>query len=129
MTLALTTVLRLLLWALLTGDGSAVNLAIGLAVALLLPRARRPLPLKAFGLALAQALAAIPQAYAEAFHLLLARRHRQRIVRVESHSQGSAPVIALEIARISLTPFTLVLGLESDGRHYRVHERLPEERR
>jgi hypothetical protein len=76
MTLVLTMGLRLALWGLLTGDPGVLNLSIGLAVALLLPRSRRPLPLGAFWAALGQALAAIPQAYGEAFQLLLARRHR-----------------------------------------------------
>jgi multicomponent Na+:H+ antiporter subunit E len=129
MTVLLTTGLRLALWILLTGDPGPLNLSIGLALALLLPRSRRPLPLGAFLVALGQALAAIPQAYAEAFRLLLARRHHQRLVRADSRSGGSGPVIALEIIRISLTPFTLVLGLEPDGRHYRVHERVPEDSR
>jgi multicomponent Na+:H+ antiporter subunit E len=128
MTLVLTTGLRLALWGLLTGDPGVLNLSIGLAVALLLPRSRRPLPLGAFWTALGQALAAIPQAYGEAFQLLLARRHRQRIVHEPSRAQGSSAVITLEIVRISLTPFTVVLGLEPGSHQYRVHERVPGER-
>jgi len=128
MTLVLTMGLRLALWGLLTGDPGVLNLSIGLAVALLLPRSRRPLPLGAFWAALGQALAAIPQAYGEAFQLLLARRHRQRIVQEPSRAQGSAAVITLEIVRISLTPFTVVLGLEPGCHQYRVHERVPGER-
>ncbi|MCP9848895.1 Na+/H+ antiporter subunit E [Cyanobium sp. Morenito 9A2] len=123
--LLLTTALRLTLWCLLTSDLSPLNLGLGLAVALLLPHRRRTLPLGAFLAALGQALVAIPQAYGEAFRLMLARQPLNGLVREPSQAEGSDLVIALEIFRLSVTPFTLVLGLESDGRHYRVHRRRP----
>lgn len=123
--LVLTMALRLTLWCLLTSDLSPLNLGIGLAVALLLPHRRRPLPLGAFLAALGRALVAIPLAYGEAFSLMVARQPINHLVRAPSRAEGSDLLIALEIFRISVTPFTLVLGLESDGRHYRVHERRP----
>jgi multicomponent Na+:H+ antiporter subunit E len=128
MTLVLITALRLALWLLLTADAAPINLAIGLAVSLLLPRGQRPAPpLRELLPALGAALAAIPQAYGEAFALILARDCRSRIVTVAGSGSRSDLVRVLEVFRITLTPLTLVLGF-GPGDSYRVHELVPEAR-
>lgn len=125
MSLLLTTALRLALWLLLTADLTPMNLAIGLVVALLLPRGTGPAPpLRELLPVLGAAFAAIPQAYGEAFALMLARGARGRIVTVAGSGSSFDLVRVLEVFRITLTPLTLVLGFEPGGR-YRVHELEP----
>ncbi len=130
LSLLLSTGLRLALWCLLSMDLRPANLLIGLAVALLLPRrGGPPLPLPQLLGAVGRALAAIPEAYGQAFALILAPRCRAQQVSVERQEGPGDLLLVLEIFRITLTPLTLVLGLEADGRRLRVHELVPERRR
>jgi multicomponent Na+:H+ antiporter subunit F len=77
--LLFSTLFRLLLWQLLTADLSVLNVMIGLALALLIPRARsRPVPMAELWQGLGRALLAVPQAYGEAFALIGARRLVER---------------------------------------------------
>jgi multicomponent Na+:H+ antiporter subunit E len=120
----ITVALRLLIWALLTGDLGRVNVLIGVLVALLLPMARRSrsLPLGQLLAALCDSLRAIPQAFAEAFALLRAGRRLEEGLESQRFSDsGSALLIFLEVFRVTLTPFTIALGLEAGGRAFRVH--------
>lgn len=122
--------MRLLVWCLLTADLEAANLAIGLAVALALPqpRANRSLPLSQLLRALLLSLRSIPQAYAEALHLLLRRPAHERMERTapewsrDSRPGAGAPgtLVFLDVFRITLTPLTIALGMDADG-FYRVH--------
>jgi multicomponent Na+:H+ antiporter subunit E len=124
----LTTAFRWALWFLLTNDGSSLNLAIGLVVALLLPRARRAnRSLPALLRAMAQALVAIPKAYVEAVALLGAASKREDWIEQPSHSRHDPLLIFLEVLAITMTPFTIVLGLSQDGGplRYRVHRLMP----
>lgn len=123
--------MRLLVWCLLTADIEATNLAIGLTVALALPQPRpnRTLPPSQLLRALSASLKAIPQAYGEAFQLVLRRPARERIERTpvewtrQGRSQGHPPaaLVFIDVFRITLTPFTIALGMEADGTSYRVH--------
>jgi multicomponent Na+:H+ antiporter subunit E len=114
--------MRLLVWCLLSADLEAANLAIGLAVALALPQ---PQLLRAVLLS----LRAIPQAYGEAFALVLRRPARERLEHtpVEWPSQGRstthppAALVFLDVFRITLTPLTIALGMDAGGTSYRVH--------
>jgi multicomponent Na+:H+ antiporter subunit E len=126
--LLLTTAFRLAVWCLLTADLSRLNLLIGLAVALLLPRARsRPLPLRELLRALGRSLLAVPQAYLEALQLITGREPVEREIS-EAASHGTVPLLVfLDVFRITLTPFTIVLGLEDGGRRYRIHALTPGE--
>lgn len=118
--------LRLAIWLLLTADLDPVNVGIGLALALLLPRARsRPLPPGELLVALGRTLIAIPRAWFEALALLLARDPVEREVLQPAGDRAVPLLVFLEVFRITLTPFTIALGLEPDGRHYRIHELLP----
>jgi len=130
LTLLLLTGVRLVLWCLLSMDLRPANLLIGLAVALALPRpGGPPVPLPQLLAAVGRALAAIPEAYAQAFVMILAPSCQERLVSVERREGRGDLLLVLEIFRVTLTPLTLVLGLEADGRRLRVHELVPERRR
>jgi multicomponent Na+:H+ antiporter subunit E len=123
--------MRLLVWCLLTADLEAANLAIGVAVALALPQPRpnRSLPPSQLLRALSASLRAIPQAYGEAFQLVLRRHGRERLEHTpvewsrQGRNQGQPPaaLVFLDVFRITLTPLTIALGLEAGGSSYRVH--------
>jgi multicomponent Na+:H+ antiporter subunit E len=124
--------LRLLIWLLLSADLEAANVAIGLAVALALPlpRQRRALPLAELGRSLLASLRAIPLAYREAFVLLLRRPSREveLLQAAEFSPRGPvAPLVFLDVFRITITPLTIALGMDAGGSRYRVH-RLESER-
>jgi multicomponent Na+:H+ antiporter subunit E len=126
----LSTAFRLLLWCLLTGDPDGFNLLVGLVVALLLPRARsRPLPLRDLLVAIGRCVVAIPRAYGEAL-VLMVERHPVERETAEAATDSAVPLLVfLDVFRITLTPFTIALGLEADGRRYRIHELAPSRRR
>ena len=124
--LLLTTALRLAIWLMLSGDMGRANVMIGLAVALLLPRARsQPLSLRELVAALGRCLLAIPQAYAEALALMLGGEPVEREVLQPATDRPAPLLVFLEVFRITLTPFTIALGLAADGSHYRVHTLVP----
>jgi multicomponent Na+:H+ antiporter subunit E len=129
----LSVVFRLALWGLLTADISAINLLIGLALALLLPHAQGPRqPLRPLLRALGRAMVAVPLAFAEALALIQAGGSEEETWLHEPASGGGQRlVIFLEVLAITLTPFTLVLGLSQlDGRDvYTVHRLGPKARR
>lgn len=122
--------MRLLVWCLLSADLEAANLAIGLAVALALPQPRRnrSLALPLLLRALLDSVRAIPQAYAEAFQLVLRRPAHEQLEsappewrRDGLHGERiPAALVFLDVFRITLTPLTIALGMDSRG-HYRVH--------
>lgn len=119
---------RLLLWFLLTADGSAVNLLIGLALAVAMPRARSARwPLRRLLKVLGQSLLAVPKAYLEAAALVLTPSERERFTVVPSSGTSAPLAVFLEVFAITLTPFTIVLGVQSDANalRYRVHQLLP----
>lgn len=128
-----TAAFRVLLWFLLTSDGSWLNLSIGLALALLLPQShpagQRLGPLMQ---ALGRSLVAIPLAFAEAFALISSRGGDEESW-IERPSSGSPEplVIFLEVFAITMTPFTIVLGLSGHGSSsgYRIHQLRPKRRR
>jgi multicomponent Na+:H+ antiporter subunit E len=102
-----------------------------LAVALALPQPRpnRTLPPSQLLRALSASVKAIPQAYGEAFQLVLRRPARERIEHTpvewirQGRSQGHPPaaLVFIDVFRITLTPLTIALGMEAGGRSYRVH--------
>ena len=124
--LLFTIAFRLAVWCLLTADLSRLNLWIGLVVALLLPRARsRPLPLRELLRALGRSLLAVPKAYLEALRLMVGREPVEAEIN-EATTDGAIPLLVfLDVFRITLTPFTIVLGLEDGGRRYRIHALKP----
>jgi len=122
------TLFRLLLWFLLTSDGTPLNLLIGLALAVCLPRSRSGRwPLRRLWHVILQSLLAIPTAYAEALALVVAPDERERFIVLPGSGMTYPLVVFLEVFAITLTPFTIVLGVQSDAKalRYRVHQLLP----
>ncbi|MFM7634355.1 MAG: Na+/H+ antiporter subunit E [Cyanobacteriota bacterium] len=128
MTWLFTSGFRLLLWFLLTADASAANLLIGLALAMLLPRGRSARgPLRPLLAVLLRSLLAVPRAYAEALALMLAPMEREQLVTLQTRGLSSPLATFLDVFAITLTPFTIVLGLQDQGGtpSYRVHQVRP----
>jgi multicomponent Na+:H+ antiporter subunit E len=129
MVFLLSCLFRLLLWTLLTSDLSVVNLAIGVGLALLLPHARGPRePLAPTLRALMRSLIAVPLAYGEAFALIgSGDREEESWIERPAGDPRHRLLIFLEVLAITLTPFTIVLGLSNGerGPHYTIHQLRP----
>ena len=124
--LLLSSAFRLALWCLLTADLSWLNLLIGVLIALLLPRVRsRPLPIRGLLIAIGRCLLAIPRAYLEALALIFAREAVEREGTAPATNRAVPLLVFLDVFRITLTPFTIVLGLEASGHRYRIHALVP----
>ena len=132
MVFLLSCLFRLLLWTLLTADLSAVNLAIGIGLSLLLPHARGPRqPLAPTLRALGRSLIAVPLAYGEALALISSGdREEESWIERPAGDPRHRLLIFLEVLAITLTPFTIVLGLSTGegGPSYRIHQLRPQRR-
>jgi multicomponent Na+:H+ antiporter subunit E len=113
--------LRLTIWFLLTADFSLANIVIGVCVTLLLPRvATAPGAFKDWLRALWETIVAIPQAFIEAFEIIL-RPHNHEEITMERVKPNRTPgLIFLDIFIITFTPKTIVLRYHEDG-WYEVH--------
>jgi multicomponent Na+:H+ antiporter subunit E len=126
-TAVLNVALRLGLWMLLTQDPRSLNVLIGLAVALLLPiENTRALPVRDLVGAMGPVLQAIPQAFQQAVQLLGRRRLREGYGTVPGKARRNDLLMFLEVFTITLTPFSICLGMDPDGRRYHVHTLTPE---
>jgi multicomponent Na+:H+ antiporter subunit E len=121
--------LRLGIWFLLTGSLTPGNILIGMMVAVLIPR--RPLPgyvlrdgLRVFK----EILLAIPQAYMEAWQMILNPHTETWIERQEFSPQRTRGLIFLDIFLITFTPKTLVLKYHEEG-WYEIHHIGPKEKK
>ncbi|MCY7382333.1 MAG: Na+/H+ antiporter subunit E [Microcoleus sp. CAN_BIN18] len=114
-------ILRLTIWFLLTADFSLANIAIGVAIAFLLPRSYTPPePLKEWFDVYGKILLAIPIAYLEAFELIF-RPHRHEDIVLEKVPNHRSPLlIFLDVFLITFTPKTIVVKYREDG-FYEVH--------
>ncbi len=114
-------ILRLTIWFLLTADFSLANIAIGVAIAFLLPRSYAPPePLKEWFDVYGKILWAIPIAYLEAFELIF-RPHRHEDIILEKVPNHRSPLlIFLDVFLITFTPKTIVVKYREDG-FYEVH--------
>lgn len=114
-------ILRLTIWFLLTANLSVTNIIIGIIIAFLLPRSyTTPERLKDWLQVLRKILWAIPQAYIEAFEILI-RPHTQEEVIMERFQLGRSPrLIFLDVFLITFTPKTIVLKYHEAG-WYEVH--------
>jgi multicomponent Na+:H+ antiporter subunit E len=118
-------ILRLTLWFLLTANFSPANIAIGLAVALLLPRPDRATEsLKDWLQMLGKILWAIPQAYVEAFEMIFRPHPREDVVLERVEARRSSRLVFLDIFLITFTPKTIVLDHHPEG-WYEVHRVRP----
>jgi multicomponent Na+:H+ antiporter subunit E len=119
--------LRLGIWMLLTQDGRTLNVLIGAAVALLLPlHSDRAVPLRELAGAVGAVLAAIPEAFHQALLLLGRRRPREGCDLVPGNGRRNDVLMFLEVFAITLTPFSICLGMDPAGLHYHVHTLTPE---
>ncbi|OKH37846.1 cation:proton antiporter [[Phormidium ambiguum] IAM M-71] len=114
-------ILRLTIWFLLTANFSWENILIGVIVAFLLPGLNKtPVVLKDWLNVFRKIILAIPQAYIEAFQIML-RPHTQEEVSMERVKPNRTPgLIFLDIFLITFTPKSIVLKYHKDG-WYEVH--------
>jgi multicomponent Na+:H+ antiporter subunit E len=122
----LTVAFRLGIWLLLTSDRRTVNVLIGLAVALLLPMQRhRRLPLRPLASATLAMVAAIPVAFSQALRLIVTQQPREGLERLPGQGRSSSLLMFLEVFTITITPFSICLGMDRGTRHYLVHTLTP----
>jgi multicomponent Na+:H+ antiporter subunit E len=114
-------ILRLTIWFLLTADFSVANIIIGISIALLLPGGKTAKQsLKDWLRVLGEIVVAIPQAYIEAFQIIL-RPHKYEDITMEQVKPGRTPgLVFLDIFLITFTPKTIVLKYHEAG-WYEVH--------
>lgn len=118
-------ILRLVIWFLLTANWSMANIIIGICVALLLPHSRTaPSALKDWLQALWEIVVAIPQAYLEAFELILHPHTQETITMERAKPRRSPGLIFLDIFLITFTPKTIVVKYHEEG-WYEVHRVRP----
>ncbi|MGF1523138.1 MAG: Na+/H+ antiporter subunit E [Leptolyngbyaceae cyanobacterium] len=114
--------LRLSIWFLLTADISLANIIIGLCVALLLPgRYTGPAALRDWLRVFWEIIRAIPQAYIEAFEIIVRPHNREGITMERVKPRRTPGLIFLDIFLITFTPKTIVLKYHEDG-WYEVHQ-------
>ncbi|MFQ3618188.1 MAG: Na+/H+ antiporter subunit E [Cyanobacteriota bacterium] len=109
--------LRLTIWFLLTANLSFANIVIGVTVALLLPQgdSRQNDRLSEWLRVMAKVFASIPQAYAEAFEMILRPHKREEIVLQQVPPRRSPHLLFLDIFLITFTPKTIVLKYHEAG--------------
>ncbi len=114
-------ILRLTIWFLLTADFSVANIIIGISIAFLLPGGKTAKEsLKDWLRVLGEIMVAIPQAYIEAFQIIL-RPHKYEDITMERVKPGRTPgLVFLDIFLITFTPKTIVLKYHEAG-WYEVH--------
>lgn len=113
--------LRLGIWFLLTADLSLGNIIIGVTVALLIPRRYLPPRVWRDGLKVfSKIIIAIPQAYIEAWQMILWPHTESKMERQRVKPQRTPGLIFLDIFLITFTPKTLVLKYHRRG-WYEIH--------
>jgi multicomponent Na+:H+ antiporter subunit E len=115
-------ILRLAIWFLLTADYSLPNIIIGIAIAFLLPRNNKSKEkLKDWLKMLWKIIKAIPQAYLEAFQIMLRPHTQEEIVKQRVKPRRTPGLIFLEIFLITFTPKSVVTKYDEQG-WYEVHQ-------
>lgn len=121
MTGYLNIILRLAIWFLLTADLSWANILIGVGVTLLLPRGVTNVGLlKDWLRTLGEVLVAIPQAYKEAFEIMICPHQEETVVLERVKPRRTPSLIFLDIFLITFTPKTIVQRYHNQG-WYEVH--------
>lgn len=114
-------ILRLTIWLLLTSDLSLENIAIGIAISLLLPYSRESIgTLSDWLQALGKILMAIPIAYIEAIEMIFHPHQAEEIEIARVPLNRSSGLIFLDIFLITFTPKTVVRKYRQDG-GYEIH--------
>jgi len=120
--------LRLSLWLLLTADLSWANIAIGIAISLLLPKFgprsyAAPDVLKDWMHIFWEIIVAIPKAYYEAFEMMLYPHSQEEITLEPTRLRRTPNLVFLDTFLITFTPKTIVVKHRPDGLQeiHRVH--------
>jgi multicomponent Na+:H+ antiporter subunit E len=114
-------ILRLTIWFLLTANLSVANIIIGIVIALLLPRSYTDSETLGYWLRVLRKIAVtIPQAYMEAFEMLVRPHNQEEIVMERIRGPRSPRLIFLDVFLITFTPKTIVLKYHEEG-YYEVH--------
>ncbi len=112
---------RLLVWFLLTANLSLINIALGVAIALLLPNGFRVTGnAKEWLIAIAKVGLAIPIAYIEAIQMMLRPHNKQEVVIQKIKPHRSPELVFVDILQITFTPKTIVTNYDPE-RGYTVH--------
>ncbi len=115
-------ILRLTIWFLLTANWSIENIIIGIIIALLLPRSyTAPQKIKDLVQVLWKILLAVPQAYMEAFEMLIRPHKYEEIVMERVKSKRTPRLVFMDVFLITFTPKTIVLKYHEEG-WYEVHQ-------
>lgn len=115
-------ILRLLIWFLLTANFTVTNTIIGVCIAVLLPRTNTAREtLKDWFQMLWKIILAVPQAYMEAFELLVRPHKYEEVIMERVSSKRSPRMIFLDVFLITFTPKTIVLKYHEEG-WYEVHQ-------
>ncbi|BAQ60203.1 putative Multisubunit sodium/proton antiporter [Geminocystis sp. NIES-3708] len=109
-------ILRLTIWFLLTSDLSILNIIIGIAIAVLLPRSQvEKESIKEWIKVLGKLLIAIPQAYYEAIEIMIFPHPYEGLTLERVKPKRSRNLIFLDIFLITFTPKTIVLKYYKQG--------------
>ncbi|MGF1458416.1 MAG: Na+/H+ antiporter subunit E [Leptolyngbyaceae cyanobacterium] len=114
--------LRLGIWFLLTADVSPVNVLLGVAIALLIPRCSpvRSSQLTDWLRTVGEVIVAIPQAFIEAIEIIVRPHHAEATTMDRVKPRRSSGLIFLDVFLITFTPKTIVVKYHDDG-WYEVH--------
>ncbi|QLE55837.1 Na+/H+ antiporter subunit E [Nostoc sp. TCL26-01] len=114
-------ILRLVIWFLLTANFSVANIIIGVSIAFLLPgHPQTKESLKDWLRVLGEVIVAIPQAYIEAFDIMLHPHHYEEVTMERVKPNRTPGLIFLDIFLITFTPKTIVFKYHEQG-WYEVH--------
>ncbi|MEM8831270.1 MAG: Na+/H+ antiporter subunit E [Cyanobacteria bacterium P01_G01_bin.19] len=114
-------VIKLLIWFLLTADLSLSNIVIGVAIATLLPNSRSsPAKTRDWLKVIWEIVKAIPQAYLEAFQIMLSPHKKEDFVRKKVKPERTSGLVFLDIFLITFTPKTIVTDYDKQG-WYTIH--------
>jgi multicomponent Na+:H+ antiporter subunit E len=114
-------ILRLTIWFLLTANFTLANIVIGVIIALVLPGGYRSSNhLVDWLRSLRNIIVAIPQAYIEAFEMMLYAHTEEEIVMERVPARRSPLLVFLDVFLITFTPKTIVVKYHEEG-WYEVH--------
>lgn len=114
-------VIKLLIWFLLTADLSLSNIIIGVAIATLLPNSKSsPAKIRDWLKVIWEIVKAIPQAYLEAFQIMLSPHKKEDFVRKKVKPERTSGLVFLDIFLITFTPKTIVTDYDKQG-WYTIH--------
>jgi multicomponent Na+:H+ antiporter subunit E len=114
-------ILRLAIWFLLTANFTLANIILGVIIALVLPGGYSASDrLNDWLRSLRNIIVAIPQAYIEAFEMMLYPHSEEEIVMERVPARRSPRLVFLDVFLITFTPKTIVVRYHEEG-WYEVH--------